>query len=517
MKNKPQAKHMNSVFWVSAIVIFLLVLWGAVNPTGLSEMANKGYNFTSEVFGWFYLLSVLFITLFLGFLAFSKYGNIKLGKKDDKPQYSYFTWIGMLFSCGFGAGLVFWGIAEPMNHFVHTPNGSEGETALAARTAMQYSFFNWGIHQWSVFTIVGLALAYIQFKKDEEGLISNTLNPVIGRKGKQGLRKVINILAVIATVMGVATSVGMGILQINGGLNFVFDVPQNTPILLLITAGLLALYLTSALTGLEKGIKLLSKLNLSLCVGLLLVVLFLGPTKFILESLTVGIGDYIQNFFSMSLGLSPYDDNKWSKIWTVNYWAWVIAWSPFVGAFIARISKGRTIREFVIGVLIIPPAIAVVWIAVFGGTALHMELFQNANIAGAVQNDVTSALFATFSNFPMSTLLSVIFLILIVTFLVTSADSATFVLGMMTSKGDPNPTVLVKVIWGVLLSAIVAVLITSSGLQGLQTASLLAAVPFTVILLLICYAVWKLIKKDEAAAKVSKENRASLESERKAI
>ena len=518
MKNKTKSKHMNSVFWISAIVIFLLVLWGALNPASLSKWANATYSFTTEAFGWFYLLSVLFIVLFCAGLAISKYGRIKLGKDHEKPEYSFFTWIGMLFSCGFGAGLVFWGIAEPMSHFVNTPLRTEGQTAEAARTAMQYSFFNWGIHQWSVFTIVGLALAYFQFRKNEKGLISDTLNPIIGKTGKVTLRKTINILAVITTVMGVATSVGMGILQINGGLNYVFGVPQNTFFLLVITGSLLALYLTSALTGLDKGIKFLSILNLSLAIGLLVVVLLLGPTQFILESFTLGLGDYIQNFFGMSLGLSPYDGNNWSKAWTVNYWAWVIAWSPFVGAFIARISKGRTIREFVFGVLIVPPFIAIVWIAVFGGTALHMDLFQQTNIAGAVQNDVTSALFATFENFPMSAVLSVIFLLLIVTFLVTSADSATFVLGIMTSEGDPNPTTLVKVIWGVLMAAIVAVLIISSGLQGLQTASLISAVPFTVILLVISYSLWKTIKKDQRTQIVPQKNQEeSLATNKKAL
>ncbi|MFC7363846.1 MULTISPECIES: BCCT family transporter [Bhargavaea] len=498
MKIKTRAKHMNIVFWISAAVITLLVLWGTVNPAGLSRWADTAYNFTSDAFGWFYLLSVLAIVLFCLGLAVSKYGRIKLGRDDEKPKYSYFAWIGMLFSTGFGAGLVFWGIAEPMSHFANTPTGMKGFSAEAGRQAMQYSFFNWGVHQWSVFTIVGLALAYFQFRKREGRMISDTLNPVIGKSGKKPLRNAINILAVIATVLGVATSVGMGILQINGGLNYVFDVPQNTLFLLIITGGLLLLYLTSALTGLDKGIKILSILNLSLAIGLILVVLFLGPTQFILEALVLGIGDYIQNFFGMSLGLSPYDGNTWSKGWTVGYWAWVLAWSPFVGTFIARISKGRTIREFVFGVLIVPPFIAVVWIAVFGGTALYMDLFQQTNIAGAVQNDVTSALFATFANFPMSTVLSVTFILLIITFLVTSADSATFVLGMMTTNGDPNPSNLVKVIWGVLMSAIVAVLIISSGLQGLQTASLVAALPFTVILLLMGVSLFKTIRADEA-------------------
>lgn len=488
---------LNSVFWISATVITFLVIWGVLDAAGMSRLADRAYDTVADAFGWFYLISVLAIVLFCAGLAISKYGRIKLGQDDEKPKYSYFAWIGMLFSCGFGAGLVFWGIAEPMSHFANSPTGTQGLTAEAGRQAMQYSFFNWGVHQWSVFTIVGLALAYIQFRKKEKGMISDTLNPIIGKSKKKTLRKTINTLAVITTVLGVATSLGMGILQINGGLNYVFNIPQNTTFLVIITVGLLALYLISTLTGLDKGIKFLSILNMSLALGMIVIVLFLGPTKFIFEAFALGLGDYIQNFFSMSLGLSPYDGNTWSKAWTVNYWAWVIAWSPFVGAFIARISRGRTIREFVFGVLVVPPFIAIVWIGVFGGTAIYMDLFQGANIAGAVQNDVTSALFATFENFPFSTLLSVVFLLLIVTFLVTSADSAAFVLGMMTSDGNPNPSSFLKTVWGVLMAAIVAVLINSSGLQGLQTASLVAALPFTIILLLMGYSLLKTLKADE--------------------
>ncbi|MCG3087987.1 BCCT family transporter [Sporosarcina cyprini] len=496
------SRMMNSVFWVSAIVIVAMVLWGAFDAAGMSRWADQAYTFVTEAFSWFYLLSVLAIVLFCAWLAISKYGKVKLGRDDEKPKYSYFAWIGMLFSCGFGAGLVFWGIAEPMTHFATSPTGSDGMTSEAGRRAMQYSFFNWGVHQWSVFTIVGLALAYIQFRKKETGMISDTLNPIIGKEKKKTLRKTINTLAVITTVLGVATSLGMGILQINGGLNHVFAVPQNSMSLFFITMTLLVLYLISALTGLDKGIKFLSILNMSLAIGMIIVVLILGPTQFIFEAFVLGLGDYIQNFFGMSLGMSPYDGNTWSKAWTVNYWAWVIAWSPFVGAFIARISRGRTIREFVFGVLIVPPLIAIIWIAVFGGTALHMDLFQGANIAGAVQKDVTSALFATFENFPMSSFLSVVFLILIVTFLVTSADSAAFVLAMMTSGGDPNPSNLLKATWGILMAAIVVVLINSSGLAGLQTASLVAALPFTIILLLMGVALLKMLRSDQGAATV---------------
>lgn len=407
----------------------------------------------------------------------------------------------MLFSCGFGVSIVFWGVAEPMTHFGTPPQGlADPGSAKAARTAMQYAFFDNGIHQWASFTIVGLALSYFRYRKKGKALISETLNPLIGNKGKKPLRKAIDILAVIATVVGVATSLGLGILQINGGLNDAFSIPQNTGVELLITGVILILYLASATTGLNKGIKYLSNLNLSLALFLMLVVLILGPTIFDLQALVMGIGDYIQHFFEMSLQLEPYSGGTWVKQWPIFFWAWTIAWSPFVGMFIARISKGRTIRQLIIGVMVVPPFIGIIWIAIFGGAAIHMDLFQGTDIAGAVQNDVTSALFVTLDKFPFSMVLTILSIILIFTFLITSADSATFVLGIMTTDGHMNPSTLVKVIWGVLMSAIAGVLIISSGLQGVQTASLITALPFAVILIAICFSLLKSLRHDHAAS-----------------
>lgn len=479
---------MNSTFWISSFTIIFAVIWGAVHPESLSIAANTAYHYTTNYFGSFYLLSVLLIVIFLFLLALSKYGRVKLGQADEKPQYHFYSWIGMLFSCGFGTGLVFWGIAEPVSHFIAAPREDD-----AVRLALQYSFFNWGIHQWSVFTIVGLALAYFQFKKNEKGEIGSTLNPLIGSNRRKRLRKAINILAVITTVMGVTTSLGMGILQMNGGLHYLFSIPNDTNLLFLTTVAMMICYLLSAVSGIDRGIKVLSILNLNMALAMLLIVLFLGPTTFIIDHFILGVGDYFKNFFAMSVGRFPFESNK---EWSVGYWAWVIAWSPFVGAFIAKISKGRTIREFIFGVLFIPPTIAILWFSVFGGTALYMELAEYGNIATYMQQDIALALFTTFSQFPLSGLLSITFIILIATFLVTSADSAIFILALMTSDGKINDATLLKLFWGVLMAAMVAVLITSSGLQGLQSASLVAALPFTFILLLICFSLVKTLRAD---------------------
>jgi glycine betaine transporter len=504
--NEQQDKSLNSVFWVSASVILLLVLTGVFLPDIFSGAAQKAFDFTTYAFGWFYLLSVLLFVLFCLFLAISKYGRIRLGGNDERPEYSFFTWIGMLFSAGFGIGLVFWGIAEPMSHYFSPPIADmEGLTPEAARTAMGYSFFHWGVSQWSVFTIVGLAVGYFQFRKKQDGLVSTTLKPIISvKKERNGLRKFIDILAVIATVLGVATSLGLGILQINGGLNSAFGITNSAWVQIIIIVVLTALFLLSSTTGLDKGIKYLSNLNLSLALIIMLFVFIAGPTVFILNTFTQGIGDYITNFINWSLRLTPYKGGTWVRDWTIFYWAWAIAWSPFVGAFIARVSRGRTIREFVVGVLIIPPLIALLWTAVFGGTALHFDLFQGTSIAEAVNADVTSALFTTYGELPFTFIVSLLSILLIFTFLITSADSATYILGSMTSKGSLMPPLGVRIVWGILIGAIAAVLLLSSGLEGLQTASLVAALPFTVILVFMCVSLLKSLSKEPPVPRTKK-------------
>ncbi|KHE71903.1 BCCT family transporter [Halobacillus sp. BBL2006] len=486
----------NPVFIISASVVLVLVILGAVNPKGFSAVATTLFDFTTINFGWFYLISVFGFVIFLIALALSKYGKIKIGPPDSEPEYPFFTWIGMLFSAGFGAGLVFWGVAEPMSHFFTTPfSGLEAQTEEAARVAMGYAFFHWGINQWSVFAIVGLLIAYLQFRKDKDGLVSTALEPVLGKK--KGVKTTIDSLAVIATVMGIATSLGLGILQMNGGLKAVFDVPNSIWVQLAITGVLLALYLISSATGLDKGIKWLSNINLGLCLILLVFVFIAGPTVFILNSFTLGLGDYITNFVGYSLRLSPYGEGgDWLRDWTIFYWAWVIAWSPFVGAFVARVSRGRSIRQFIFGVLVVPPAIACFWIATFGGTALNSDLNNGTNIAEAVNNDVTVALFETYQHLPMTGILSILSIMLIATFLITSADSATYILASMTSGGTLDPSLVIKLIWGVLMAAIAAVLLVAGGLNALQTASLVSALPFTVVIILFVYAFTKMIRKE---------------------
>ena len=485
----------NKVFSISAIIVAIIALTGALMPEAFGNTANYLFNFSREKFGWFYLLSVVIIIVFLIWLAASKYGSIRLGGDQEKPDYPFFTWLGMLFSAGIGVGLVFWGVAEPMSHFFDTPfAGVEAGTTEAARIAMGYSFFHWGISQWAVFALVGLVIAFLQFRKKRDGLVSTALEPVTGKKS--GVKNTIDILAVIATVMGIATSIGLGVLQMSGGLEKVAGLGNNILIQLVLLFIVFICYMISAMTGLDKGIRILSNFNLIIAIVFLVFVFTLGPTVFILDTFTLAIGDYITNFVQYSLRLQPYSEGTWVGEWTIFYWAWAIAWSPYVGAFIARVSKGRTIREFIVGVIVIPPLISCLWIAAFGGTALWFDLHENTGIAAAVNEDVSVALFQMFDQLPFSGLMSVLAILLILTFLVTSADSATYILASMTSWGSLKPSTAGKIVWGTLMAGIAGVLLYSGGLEALQTASLIAALPFTMLLLLLIVAMAKLLQKE---------------------
>lgn len=475
------------VFIVSAVVIAAIVAVGAIFPMGFGNIANAALGATTHYFGWFYLISVFGFVIFLLVLAFSKYGKIRLGPQDSKPTYGFFSWVSMLLAAGFGVGLVFYGMAEPMTHYLTPPFGDmQSATPESARYAIQYSFFDWGIHQWAAFSVVGLIIAYYQFRKGQAGMVSNVLSSVTAKRPKlRRLGPILDIFAVVATVMGVATSIGLAVLQINGGLHSVFNVEESMTWQFIIMGVMFVCYMLSATSGLDKGIKNLSNLNLIICFALMFYVLVTGPTVKILETITLGLGDYLQNFIGMSLRMSPFNDSEWAGSWTIFYWAWVIAWSPFVGTFVARISRGRTIKQYVFGVLIVPPLLACLWIGVFGGAALQMEMNSDAGLAQATADNITSALFRMFDLMPFSNVLSVVALCLIFIFLVTSADSATYIVSQMTDNGSLNPPLMKRIIWGVLIAAICLTLLSAggeNGLKGLQSAAVLSALPFTLIL-----------------------------------
>ncbi|MCK0537619.1 BCCT family transporter [Alcanivorax quisquiliarum] len=486
------------VYVISAAIIIALVIAGAAWPDHFADVAGILHHRISQFFGWFYLLAVFAFIVFLLFLAFGRYGKTRLGPQDGTPDYDFFSWLSMLLSAGFGVGLVFYGMAEPMLHYLKPPHGlAEPGTPEAAELALQYSFFHWGVNQWAAFSLVGLIIAFFQFRKGRPGLVSNMVEPMMTKvKRPQPLLDGLNVLAVVATVMGIATSLGLGVLQMNGGLATVFGWSDSFGSKLIILAAMFIVYTASSSSGLDRGIRWLSNLNIGFAILMMLYLLMTGPTLYILDGFINGMGAYIGNFVQMSLTIPPDDESGWMNDFTLFYWAWVIAWSPYVGTFIARISRGRTIQEFVFGVLIVPPLFACVWIAVFGGYALHLETTGLAQLANTVAEDVPSGLFAMFDVLPGSLLLSGLSLLLIFVFLVTSVDSATYIVAQMTDDGSLNPPLHKRLTWGVLISAICITLIAASGLQGLQSASLLVALPFTFVLFLIMLVLLRELAED---------------------
>lgn len=498
-------KKENSVFYISILLTTLFIIWG-ITPASwiqgydLQSVTSSLNSFILNKFGWFYSLLMTAMIILATYLAFSKYGSIRLGKDGEKPQYSYPSWLSMLFGAGMGIGLLFYGITEPISHFTDPLTGKAG-TEESAKLAMQYSFFHWGLFPWSLYAMVALTIAYFTFRKQKGSTIGATVTPLFNRSKNSPIGKTVDILAVLATVFGIVPSVGIGAQQIAGGLSYLFPSIHNTVLTQLVLIAIFAvLYLTSAQTGLDRGIKYLSNLNFSLAGILLVSFLLLGPTVFIMKYFTSTLGSYIGALPSMGLNLGAFNErsSSWIENWTIFYWGWWISWSPFVGTFIARISKGRTIKEFIIGVVLVPTLICTFWFAVFGGTAIHMEMFQSLGIADEIaKNGTEIGLFAVISHLPFSTFLTIIGLILVATFFVTSADSATFVVSMQTSNGSLSPKNSLKLIWGLTIAIIAAILLQAGGLNALQIAAIIAALPFSIVVVLMVISLFKELRKED--------------------
>lgn len=488
-------KKVSSVFLYSTGILALLVIIGILAPKTLENVTTNVQEFISSAFGWYYLIIVTIFLIICLYLFITPVGRIKLGKQDDKPEFSRPTWIAMLFSAGMGIGLVFYGSAEPISHFaVSSPTGVTG-TPQAVKDALRFTFFHWGLHAWAIYGMVALILAYFSFRKNQPVTISATLKPIFGDRIHGKLGKTIDILAILSTVFGVATTLGFGAAQINGGLSYLYGVPSNYWIQFIIIIVLTILFIGSALSGIGKGIKILSNANMLLAFLLLLMMFIIGPTMFILNIFTDTIGGYLQNLPNMSFRIAPLnaENRQWINAWTIFYWAWWIAWSPFVGIFIARISKGRSIREFVFNVLLLPSVFGFFWFATFGGTAISLEARGIANISELALEE---SLFAVFANYPLGTVMSIVAMILIMIFFVTSADSGTYVLAMMSMNGDHNPSNRIKIIWGVLLALIATVLLYSGGLLALQNAMIIAALPFSLIMIFMIISLLKSLNQE---------------------
>ncbi|MGB3262264.1 glycine betaine uptake BCCT transporter [Paenisporosarcina sp.] len=495
-------KKITNVFWFALALVVLAVGYGALAPTSFETIMGKWQSFITTSFGWYYLSVVSIMVLFTIIVIISPFGKIRLGKDTDRPEYSRISWFSMLFSAGMGIGLVFWGAAEPLSHYAIDPASAEPNTREAFRQSMRYTFFHWGLHAWAIYAIVALALAYFQFRKGEPGLISATLKPIFGDKMNGPWGVLVDVFAVFATVVGVATTLGFGAVQINGGLSYIFGIPNEYWVQVLIICVVTVLFIMSALSGLGKGIKYLSNANMILAVILLVLVVILGPTLLIFNMFTDSLGAYLQNIVRMSFSSAPLnkENREWINGWTIFYWAWWISWSPFVGIFIARVSKGRTIREFLIGVLLLPSLVSFFWFATFGSTAINVQQ-KFADLTGLKTEET---LFAVFNELPLSMVLSIVAVILISTFFITSADSATFVLGMQTTNGSLDPSNMVKVIWGLAQSAIAVILLSADGLDALQSMLIVAAFPFSFIMLLMMISLYKSLSDEAKKMKINK-------------
>ncbi|MDS9472733.1 BCCT family transporter [Sporosarcina pasteurii] len=488
-------RKISNVFWITVALVLAAVAYGAFAPENFSAITGNMQAFITSSFGWYYLLVVSAIVIFCLFFIFSPVGQLRLGKPDEKPEYSRMSWFAMLFSAGMGIGLVFWGAAEPLSHFAISPATATPESQEAFRESMRYTFFHWGIHAWAIYGIVALSLAYFQYRKGAPGLISSTLRPILGDRVDGPIGTIINVLAVFATVVGVATTLGFGAVQINGGLAYLFDLPISFPVQVVIIIIVTILFIFSAWSGLSKGIKYLSNTNMVLAAILLILIVIVGPTLLIFNTFTDSIGMYLQNIIQMSFNAAPVDKDlrSWIDGWTVFYWAWWISWSPFVGVFIARVSRGRTIREFLGGVLLLPALISFFWFSAFGATAMDVQT-KGTDLTGLLTEET---LFAVFHDLPMSMILSAVAILLVAIFFITSADSATFVLGMQTSYGSLHPPNAVKLTWGIAQSTIAIILLSTGGLGALQNALIIAALPFSFVMILMMISLYKALDHEK--------------------
>ncbi|AMN49234.1 MULTISPECIES: BCCT family transporter [unclassified Psychrobacter] len=491
------------VFLTSVILITLFIIFGAFFNEQAEIVFGQAKEFVSLRFGWFFIVVINATVMMSIYMIFSRYGDIRLGHQTEKPEYKLLSWIGMLFSAGIGIGLLYWGTAEPLYHYMAPPLG-EGETVASAKLAMNISFLHYGFHVWALYGMVALALAYFHYRRGLPLAIRSTLYPILGKKIYGGWGHTVDTLAVFGTMFGVVTTLGLGVLQINSGLESVFGIPNNITVQIILIAFITVLAGLSLFMGLDKGIKRLSDINIFLTIVLLSFVIILGPTQFIFNSFVENIGNYLHQVIPLGTWTESYEGQEnWQSSWTIFYWAWWISWSPFVGVFVARISRGRTIREFTLGVLLIPITILFLWFTAFGGSAVHMELMAAADpnmaspgLVEAVRADTGSAIFKLMESYPLTTVFNLLIVLMIVLWFVTSSDSASFVIDMLTSGGDTDPPKIQRLFWAGTEGVIAAVLLAAGGLGALQAASIVSGFPFAVVILVMMYSLLRGLSRD---------------------
>lgn len=485
------------VFFTAAGLAVLFVAFAIPFNEEFAAFFGELTTFTVENFGWFYILSVTGLLLFLIWVALSRYGSIRLGPDDEGPEYGTVTWFAMLFAAGIGTILMFWGVAEPMSHFANPPlNGVEGGTPEAAELAMAIALYHFGLHTWTIFTLPALAIGYFAYRQGLPMRISSIFYTVLGDKVFGPIGWAIDIIAVLGTLFGVAVSVGLGTLQLNSGLNYLFDVPIGDMSQVIIVAVITVVATVSVALGLDRGIKRLSEFNIIVALLILLFVWVAGPTLFLTAGTVQNLGNYLENLPWLAFWTETYQGTQWQQQWTVFYWAWTISWAPYVGIFIARISKGRTIRQFVGGALGAPLLFTVLWFSIFGLAAIDLDLNQGANIAGQVQNNVPLALFAFLEEFPFAAVTSVISILIIVIFLTTSADSAALVVDLLSRRDDQPSRTGQRVFWTLLLGAMAGTLLLGGGLDALRNVITTLGFPFCILLVFMAVALTRALHAD---------------------
>jgi glycine betaine transporter len=487
------------VFWGAVACSVAFVLWGVIGTESLGEVMGTGLDWVIRNFGWGFVLIAAGALLFAIFMVLSPYGRIRLGADDDRPEFSTVSWIAMMFAAGLGLGLLFYGIAEPISHFSAPPlKLAEPQSQDASRLALETTYFHWGFNGWAIYAVVGLALAYFTFRQGRPTLISQTFVPLLGeRVSERPLGRTIDGLAIFATLFGSATSLGLGALQINSGLNFLWDVPTTNAIAIVIVAIITAMFVFSAVSGVERGIQFLSNLSGALTVGLMVFFFVVGPTVLIMNEGIETISGYVLNVLPWSFRTGS-SDPKWMAAWTIFYWAWWISWAPFVGSFVARISRGRTIREFILGVVAMPTGIGFVWFAIVGITGIDLQVTHQADLVGTVATPELS-LFTALEQLPFTTVMSFLCVVLIALFFVSGADAASVVMGVMASRGRLEPAKAVVAVLGTLMGAIASALLLVGGLAALQQGAILASVPFTFVIVGLTWSLVRALRAERPA------------------
>ena len=497
MLKKALERTHKPVFLTSACLIILFSAYGGAFSDHAAATFASIQSWLVTYMGWFYMGVVALFFIWIIYLACSKYAHIKLGPDDSSPDYSYGSWFAMLFSAGMGIGLLFFGVAEPITHF-NSPPVDEGNTVEAAQNAMLFTYFHWGLQAWTTYIVVGLSLAYFSFRHGLPLTMRSALYPIIGERVHGRIGHSVDVFSVLGTMFGVATSLGIGALQINAGLNYLFQVNISEITQVLIISVITGFATISVVSGLDAGIRRISELNIVLAILLLAFVLLAGPTAGLLGSFIQNIGIYLSNMTSLTFNLYAYQPNEWMGEWTLFYWAWWISWSPFVGIFIARISKGRTIREFILGVLLVPTGFTFLWLSIFGNSALFIELGGDGGaISAATLNQMPTALFVLLEQLPWTTVVSMVAVLLIVTFFVTSSDSGSLVIDTITSGDNKDSATWQRLFWAVSQGIVASVLLVGGGLAALQAATLSSALPIAFIMILMCLGLARKLKTED--------------------